>query len=68
MCVEPQFHLGNHMLVDFLQNLRVLLNEGFLFIQYLLVLFREVFRVNLLHDKVETARSNEFADICGVAR
>ena len=67
MRVKPKFHLTKHVLVDLLQCLGVLLLLRLLLVQILVRELLEVLCVNLLHDEVQCARSNEVVYIAGVA-
>ena len=52
---EPEIHLTEHVLVDFLQRLRLLLCLRLLLVERLVWEFLEVLRVDLLHDEVQAA-------------
>ena len=56
------------MLVHYLQGLLLLLLLGFLLVEMIVRKLLEVLRVNLLHDEVQAARCNEFADVAWLAR
>ena len=62
MIAEPQLHLRKHVLVNFLESLGFLSSLGLLLVEILVGELLKVLCINLLHDKVQRTRCDEFSD------